>query len=259
MDHFRGLWPGSRLPIFVLALSACANGPTPHRLTDASVTPGVWGVEEFPTAPGPHPAVILVPGSGGWRPGYTAFARALADSGFVALTLDYYAVTGRGSTRAEEMRNWPMWQATIRNAITYVRSTAAVQGAPVAVIGFSRGAMLAISIGAHPPPIAALVDFYGAGSDDDPPDSLIPRFPPLLILHGEADRNIPVAQAQRLHERVRAHGGEVEMHLYPGAAHGFNTPWGAGYEPAIAADSWSRTIAFLKRHVSQSAASLQGQ
>lgn len=237
------------LLLLSLVVSACNAGRSPRLLTEAAVVPGVWGVLEIPTAPGPHPGVVLIPGSRGWRPGYLEFAEAFADSGFVALAIDYYAVTGRGGTRAEEMRNWPAWQATVRNAVTYLKANPAVSGKPVALIGYSRGAMLAISVGSSVPAISAIVDFYGAGSDDDPPDSLAARFPPLLILHGKADSNIPVAMAHRLYDRIHGHGGDVEMRLYPHAEHGFNTPWAAGYSRAEAMDSWTRTIDFLKRRL----------
>jgi carboxymethylenebutenolidase len=96
-----------------------------------------------------------------------------------------------------------------------------------------------------------VVDFYGGGSDEDPAEARIPHFPPLLILHGEADSDIPVALAHRLYDRLRAHGGEVEMHLYPGAEHVFNGPWASGYSARDAADSWARTIDFLRRRLSR--------
>lgn len=232
-----------------LLVTACNTGPSPRQLTPPSITPGVWGVVDAPASPGPHPGIILIPGSGGWRPGYLRFARAFADSGFVVLTLDYYAVTGRGSTRAEEIQHWPAWQATIHNALIYLAEAPGVAGQPIALVGYSRGAMLAISVGTSAPAPAAIVDFFGAGSDNDPPDSLAARFPPLLILHGTADSNIPVAQAQRLYDRIRIVGGDVEMHLYPNAEHGFNTPWAPGYSASDAVDSWGRAVDFLKRHL----------
>jgi carboxymethylenebutenolidase len=187
-----------------------------------------------------------LPGSYGWRPDYARFAKAFADSGFVALAIDYYAETGRGASRADESRNWPAWQATVRNAVAYLEATPAVAGRPVGVVGYSRGAFLAISVAASTSPIRAVVDFYGAGSDEDPPEDQIPRFPPLLILHGDADSEVPVVLAHRLYERMRLHGGDVEMHIYPGARHVFNAPWAASYSEPDATDAWRRTIAFLR-------------
>lgn len=237
----------THLLVLPLLVAACEVNPSPRLLTEPAITPGVWGILEIPASPGPHPGVVLVPGSGGWRTEYSRIARAFADSGFVALAIDYYAGTGRGDSRAEEMQNWPVWQATVRNAVSYLREAPAVAGRPVGLVGYSRGAMLAISVGTSLAPPSAIVDFYGAGSDDDPPDSLMARFPPLLILHGEADSNIPVALAHRLHDRIQALGGDVEIRLYPNAEHGFNVPWSMGYSPPDAADAWSRTVDFLRR------------
>jgi carboxymethylenebutenolidase len=238
----------TRLLALPLALTACSSSPSPHRLTGAGITPAVWGVVELPAAPGPHAAVILLPGSYGWRPDYARFAKAFADSGFVALAVDYYAETGRGSTPAEERAHWPAWQATVRNAVTYLEATPAVAGRPIGLVGYSRGAFLAISVADSAPPIGAVVDFYGGGSDADPPSHRI-QFPPLLILHGEADTEVPVALAHRLYDRMRAGGGDVEMHLYPGAGHVFNAPWASSYSASDATDAWMRTIVFLKRRL----------
>ena len=243
---------GSRLMALPLLLAACAGGATrPKRLTGTGVTPGVWGVLEVPRTPRPHGAVVLLPGSHGWRPDYARFARTFADSGFVALALDYYAETGRGASPAEESRNWPAWQATVRNAVAYLDTLPPVSGRPIGLVGYSRGAFLAVSVASSLPAVRAVVDFYGGGSDADPAENEIPRFPPLLILHGEADAEVSVALAHRLYDRMRAHGGQVEMHLYPGAQHVFNAPWAATYSAPDAADAWGRTIEFLRRRLAE--------
>jgi hypothetical protein len=37
----------------------------PKQLSDLDIIPAVWGVLEIPRAAGPHPGVILLPGSSG--------------------------------------------------------------------------------------------------------------------------------------------------------------------------------------------------
>lgn len=238
------------VPLLLLMLTACiGTGARPRRLTGAGVSPGVYGVLERPQTTGPHPVVILLPGSYGWRSDYASFAKAFADSGFVALALDYYGETGRGSSSAAEKRNWMAWQATVRNAVAYMDSVAPGNSRNIGLVGYSRGAFLAISVAASLPAVGAVVDYYGGGSDADPSDQEIPRFPPLLILHGEADTEISVDLAYRLNDRMKAHGGSVEMHLYPRAQHVFNGPWASTYSPPDAADAWGRTVAFLRTHL----------
>jgi dipeptidyl aminopeptidase/acylaminoacyl peptidase len=47
---------------------------------------------------------------------------------------------------------------------------------------------------------------------------------PALILHGEADDRVPVAQAWELYRALTDLGVEVQMVLYPGAGHGISAP-----------------------------------
>jgi dipeptidyl aminopeptidase/acylaminoacyl peptidase len=47
---------------------------------------------------------------------------------------------------------------------------------------------------------------------------------PTLILHGEADERVPVAQAWEIYRALTDLGVEVQMVLYPGAGHGISAP-----------------------------------
>ncbi len=163
---------------------------------------------------------------------------------------DYYAEAGRDVPPGREEQAWRAWQGTVRNAVAYAESLPSVAGRPVALVGHSRGAFLAVSVAGSVPCVRAVVDFYGGGSNDDPPEDQIAHFPPVLILHGEADREVSVELAHRLYDRIRAHGGEVEMHLYPGVGHVFNGPWARTYSPADAADAWRRSVRFLRERLS---------
>jgi acetyl esterase/lipase len=68
--------------------------------------------------------------------------------------------------------------------------------------------------------------------------------PPVLLLHGRADRFISPAQSKRLNEALRAVGAEVELHLYDDADH----MWLGS--TAAAADALARTTAFLGARLS---------
>ena len=65
---------------------------------------------------------------------------------------------------------------------------------------------------------------------------------PLLILQGADDDIVPPAQSRAIADRVRAQGGEVELHLYEGEGHGWS-------RPETVVDELQRTEAFLRRHV----------
>ena len=94
--------------------------------------------------------------------------------------------------------------------------------------------------------VGAVVDFFGGGSSKkEVLEAEVRQFPPLLILHGEADSIVPVDYAYRLRDAVTAQGREVEIHIYPGAEHAFNAPWSPWYSTPEATDSLTRMIDFL--------------
>jgi carboxymethylenebutenolidase len=222
----------------------------PKQLSDPDVSPAVWGVLKTPRMPGLHPGLIFLPGSAGWRPEYAQVAKSSADFGFVALAVDYYAETGHDNSHEDRLRMWPLWQATIRNAVAYLQTLPSVASRHIGLVGYSRGAFLAVSVASSVPAVTAVVDFFGGGSAaTDSLEQEVRHFPPLLILHGEADTVVPVESAYRLREAVIAHGGEVEMHLYPGAQHGFNAPWSPTYSESEASDSLRRMVEFLRRRL----------
>jgi carboxymethylenebutenolidase len=252
---FHGEQMRIRIPSFIL-LTVCLNvlpalSQEPTRITrDPEVKPAVWGVLETPSAPGPHPAVIILGGSAGWRPFYAEIARNFADSGFVTLAVDYYAETGRDTTRVDRLMKWPLWKATVRNAVEYLKASTFVSGQPIGLVGYSRGAFIAVAVASSLPEVKAVVDFFGGGgAAGDSLEETARGFPPLLILHGEADNIVPVRFAYRLREVVIAEGGEVEMHIYTATGHAFNAPWAPTYREAEAVDSWKRTIRFLRKHL----------
>ena len=105
----------------------------------------------------------------------------------------------------------------------------------IGAIGFSRGAHLALELGAADARIGAVVELYG-WLDDTERDA-VTRMPPVLILHGEKDRNVRVAEAHALEKLFRAKGIDFEMHLYPDEGHGF--------DPPALEDSAQRAVAFF--------------
>jgi len=239
------------LVLFLLVLPRAAYTQVPGRLSASGTTSVIWGVLEKPAHPGFYPGVILLHGAAGWSPEYAEYAKVLAVSGFVVLALDYYAETGSAPIGSEEkLEKWPHWQAAVRAAVSYLSSLPEVSEKNIGLVGFSRGAFLAVSVASSLPEVGAVVDYFGGGGGGtDPLEREVRDFPPLLIIHGEADRIVPVKFAVRLQEAVIALGGEVELHLYPGVRHGFNMPGSPTYSEEAAADSFRRTVTFLKRRL----------
>jgi carboxymethylenebutenolidase len=73
---------------------------------------------------------------------------------------------------------------------------------------------------------------------------------PTQLHHGTADRVSPPAVSEALAGQLRSQRTPVELFLYDGADHGFlaytRQP---EYNPNAAQLAWTRTIAFLRRHL----------
>ncbi len=236
--------------LFIAICTTCAQEP--HRLPASDSLTAVYGVLELPHAAGRHPAVVILHGSFGWRPIYARIARSFADSGFVALAIDYLAETGRDSTKEQRLQMQPRWLAAIRGAVEYLRAQPFVMRDRIGLVGYSRGAFLAVSVASSTPGVKAVVDFFGGiDTSTTPLEDQIRGIPPLLILHGAADTVVPVTRAYQLQQAVVSHGGIAEMHIYPGLHHAFNAAFSPAYSDSAAADSQRRTIEFLKRRLQQ--------
>jgi acetyl esterase/lipase len=81
--------------------------------------------------------------------------------------------------------------------------------------------------GARPSGALAAKSLPGADASEEaaalasPIEHVTPHFPPVMLLHGDADKVVPVSASRRFEERVRAVGGKVDLHIYAGLPHGF--------------------------------------
>jgi carboxymethylenebutenolidase len=207
-------------------------------------------VEQFgPAAAGKHPAVVLLHGSDGLEASgalYRHCARGLAGEGYVVLLVHYFDRTGTSRTRPGEIRRvqFVPWLDTVREAVRYAAKRPEVDGRRVGLVGFSLGAYLALAAAAQEDlPVAAVIDLFGGLPGELHKD--VKRLPPTLIVHGDADRTVPVAEAHALENLCRARRLPYEIHIYPGQDHLFRTaPFGAEARHAR-----RLSLAFLARHL----------
>ena len=198
---------------------------------------------------GKRPAVMILHGVGGFDafPAfYRRYAAALAGAGIDAYVLSYYDAADAVATKskiADERRavfnqRIRLWASSVSEVAGLILAEARSSGR-VGVLGFSQGGFLATAAAAQDQRISPLVVFYGGI-----PSLLkneITRLPPLLELHGDADRVVALADGQALVDLARGLGQAVEMVVYPGAGHGF--------DGADAVDAQRRTKAFFEQRL----------
>jgi carboxymethylenebutenolidase len=117
----------------------------------------------------------------------------------------------------------------------------AKEGGKVGIVGFCFGGTIAWAAAGRVSGLSAAVGYYGGGIIGL--KDLEPRVPTMLHF-GEKDQHIPIAGVKE----VAAAHPEVEVHIYP-ADHGFNCDQRESYDAPSAALAWTRTLAFLAKHL----------
>jgi carboxymethylenebutenolidase len=64
--------------------------------------------------------------------------------------------------------------------------------------------------------------------------------------YAENDGWASPAAADALAGQLREAGKQVQFHIYAGADHAFFNDTGSAHDPAAAAQSWERTLSFLR-------------
>jgi len=81
----------------------------------------------------------------------------------------------------------------------------------------SSGSREAQLLGAPAPQVPELA------AQASPVSQVRPGAPPFLLVHGDADVDVPIRQSQRLADALRAAGGEATVETVPGQGHLFRT------------------------------------
>ena len=195
-----------------------------------------------------RPSVLLLHGAGGFDrriADYNRYAAALANQGMDAYLVYYYSDADEKSMSSGldvfEDR-YAAWARTVGELADYLEKQKDSNG-KAGLIGFSNGGILATGASTLDANITAAVIYYG--TEPWPLGSPAKRFPPLLVLHGDADQIIPVDAGRHLATLAKQLGGRVDLVIYPGEMHGF----GADFTKKNAADALNRSIVFLRKEL----------
>jgi carboxymethylenebutenolidase len=186
------------------------------------------------------PAVIGLHGSGGGLETLGVMAQNLAAEGFAVYLPHYFQRTGTISTdEATIFRNFPIWGKALWDVNSFVAQQPAVDLERIGLLGRSLGGYLALSLAAVDTRVKAVVEYFGGLPKEV-------RFfqrhmPPTLILHGDADTVVPVAEAYSVQKVLEERNVPYEIKIYPGEGHIFNL---AAHE-----DAERRAAAFLKKYL----------
>ncbi len=185
--------------------------------------------QAIPAGPGRHPAILLLHGSGGntgfWLERIAPFLGRLN----IAIFAPHY-FDSTGTIRAESAQLFdgihvPLWLEAVQDAITHVAANPAVDPRRIALVGISLGGFLSLALGtilAGKRKLRAIVEVSGglAAPWDLQATS---DFPPTLILHGDTDTVVPVANAHNLDTLLTGLKVPHEKRILAGEGHWFSS------------------------------------
>ncbi|QCI64594.1 dienelactone hydrolase family protein [Phreatobacter stygius] len=281
------------------AMAALAAGPDGAAASGAE-TLAVPFIIAKPAGDGPFPAVVILHDCSGLGPASSGapwrWSSELTRRGYVTIWPDSFSTRGfpngtclepDQAAAAPDVRVGDAYAA-----LAHLRGLAFVDGSRIAVMGGSHGGSSTLaSIVSTPansaraaPGFAAAIALYpgcgrrygewGVARGREPGSpitgyrGLFRPLAPLLILTGELDDWTPAEPCRQLAERAKAEGLPVDIEIYPGAHHSFdsaapirhnanrvnfNAPGGRGATIGGNREAWAaareRVAEFLTRHL----------
>jgi carboxymethylenebutenolidase len=200
-------------------------------------------------ATAPKAAVVVIQEIFGVNHHIRAVCDRLASEGYVAIAPSIFDriepdfTSGYSPDEVAVARKFvanPDWSAMLRD--TQAAIDAVKNVGPVGIIGFCLGGSVAYAAATKLSGLSAAIGYYGGAivrfADDKPTV-------PIQLHFGEKDAGIPLADV----ETIKAKRPEVEIHVYPGAQHGFHCDERASYDKTSADIAWPRSLGFLAKHL----------
>lgn len=211
-----------------------------------------------PDGPGPHPAVLFVPGCDGFAPPmaprlYERRATELRRRGYVVLFVDYLGRRGLTSCAAGSITHDDAARDLIVEA-AWLTTQASVDRTRITAIGWSYGGRaVLVALAEHgrgPLPFTRAAVFYPDCRALEPLKITVP----VLMLLGAEDDMTPSRLCEDVSRRSTP-PGMVTTVVYPEARHAFDVPelpakmrYGLatiGHHPQAAAAAWEELQRFL--------------
>jgi carboxymethylenebutenolidase len=214
-----------------------------------------------PERDSPHPAIIFFMDAPGIREELRDMARRLGTVGYYVMLPNLYyrsnveelgSVVGEANiaTRQKALQlmttiDIPMIMKDVDALLAFAGSDKAASRGPMGCVGYCMSGQYAMNAAVrHPERIRAAASIYGVALVSDKPDSphLAPQRTDARLYFGcaENDTYAPLEMIDRLRAEISAKGGNAEVEIYPGTAHGFAFPSRPAYDKPAAERHWER-------------------
>src|SRR5450755_3444628 len=204
---------------------------------------------------GPHRAVLFLMDAPGIREELRDMARRLGTVGYYVMLPNLYyrsnveelgSVVGEANIAARQKAlqlmttiNIPMVMQDVDALLSFAAEDKAASNGPMGCVGYCMSGQYAVNAAVrHKDRIRAAASIYGVALVSDKPDS--PHLAPqrtdarLYFGCGENDHYAPQEMIDQLRSEIAAKGGNAEVEIHPGTAHGFAFPSRPAYHKPAA-------------------------
>jgi len=199
---------------------------------------------------GKRPGVVVIHENRGLNPYIRDVTRRVAVAGYVAFAPDAlfplggYPGNDDDGRTLQRKRDRSEMVEDFASAVSFLQNHSDCTG-NVGCVGFCFGGSMSNRLAAKLPNLKAAVPFYGGGV----PAEQVPNInAPLLIHLGELDKRVN-AGWPAYETALNANDKQYQMHMYPGANHGFHNDTTSRYDPEAAELAWGRTLAFFQKYL----------
>ncbi len=145
-------------------------------------------------------------------------ARFFAEHGFRVLLPDYFSST---PTAAPTPANYRRWAQVVEDIVADLRSRPLPRNKKIALAGQDLGASVALIAATQRLEVEAIAEWSGFLPNQF--FSQVQSMPPLLILHGELDKQVPIVNARQLVRLCQLKDFTCETEIYAGEGHIFGS------------------------------------
>ncbi len=163
-------------------------------------------------------------------------ARFFAEHGFRVLLPDYLSAT---PTAEPTTANYRRWAQVVEDIVADLRSHPIPQNKKIALVGQAMGASVALVAGTQKLAVEAIAEWSGLLPNEF--FSQVQSMPPLLILHGEQDKQVPIVNARQFVRLCELRDFTCETKIYAGEGHVF--------APSAMDSANQRTLAFFRNYL----------
>ncbi len=223
--HWLALWAVGSALFPVASAAVFADGAAPHAQTAPSeyetfmshgkgISCAVYDSAAYDSQEAQATIIFLQGADASDLPLGRQQARFFAEHGFRVLLPDYLEVTPSSD---ETVANYKRWAQVVEDIVADLRAHALPRSSKIGLAGQALGATVALVAGSQKADVQAIVEWSGLLPNQF--FSLVQGMPPLLVLHGEADTQIPVFNARQLIRLCKLKDFACEEGVYPSEGH----------------------------------------